>query len=140
MSKRKAIREALKTILLNNTDCNANVYSNRVDAYWEDQLPAISIMMNQESSLKRDIRATQYLRTLELSVVITNQVAKSEPEPIDDFLDKVAEQVEGLIIANPSLNGEVSSTELTSTEIELSGEANKPLGVLTLNYEIKYMK
>lgn len=137
---RATIRNELKQMLLGNTQCSSNVFSNRIDAYWKEQLPAISIYTTQESAEKRDVSGRSYIRTMQLSIEITAEIKQDSAKSIDDFLDDVADEVEVVISQDQSINGTCLASELIGTEIEMSGEPASPIGVATLNYEIKYIK
>lgn len=134
--KRQQIREALRTMLNGQTNAGANVYSNRVSAFWRSELPCISIFMRDEEATPRDMSAKSYLRRGTVSI----EIHAEAKENLDLTLDEIADQVEALIIGNPSLSGTVHGCVLQNTEIELAGEPSTPIGVLSLSYQITYQK
>lgn len=137
MTKRQEIREALKNMLLDNTDVGSNVFTNRVSAFWREEFPCISIFMKDESSSPRNLSTRATVRTGSLIIQVINEAT----EDLDNSLDTIAEQIESIIDTDPSLTATVQSCILTDSEIELSGEVStKPIGSLTLVYEIKYLK
>lgn len=137
MSKRTLIRNEIKNLLINApTTCGDNVYSNRVSAYWRDELPSISIFTTEENAEPRDIRSNQYVRTMNLMF----EVHAEASEDLDQLLDTIADEIEDVMVANQSIGGHAIGSTYTSSSSELTGDATKPIGVLTINYEIKYIR
>lgn len=134
--KRHQIREALRIMLDGQTDAGSKVYSNRVTAYWRGELPCVSIFMRDEEATPREMAARSYIRKCNISV----EIHAEAKENLDLDLDKIADQVETVIQADQSLSGTVQGTILTGTEIELSEQATTPIGVLTLTFQITYIK
>lgn len=135
--KRQQIREEVQAMLIAaNTSAGANVYSNRVSAFWRSELPSISIFMRDEEATPRDLANKSYVRKASLSFEIHAEAVES----LDEQLDKIADEIEAAIVADQSLGGTVLGSTLLSTEIELAGEATTPIGVLTLTYQITYVK
>ncbi len=136
--KRHKIREALKEMLLNQTDAGSNVYSNRVSSYWRSELPCISIFMRDEELSPRDLSAKTYLR----KSTITIEIHAEAKEDLDLALDKIADQVEGIILSDISISGTVQGCIFQGIEIDLASgdETTTPIGVLSLNCQITYQK
>ena len=135
-TKRQTIREAVTSLLSGNTLCGTNVYSNRVAAYWRTELPSISIFIRNETATKRGLSGNAYIRNAELAI----EVHCEATENLDNSLDTIAEQVESILESNDSLNGTVQGLVLQDTEIEIIGDSTTPVGVLTLVYQITYLK
>lgn len=134
--KRHQIREALRIMLDGQTEAGAKVYSNRVSSFWRGELPSVSIFMRDEEATPREMAAKTYVRKGNISV----EIHAEAKEDLDLELDKIADQVEAVIQGDQSLTGTVLGSVLTGTEIELSDQATTPIGVLTLNYQITYIK
>lgn len=134
--KRTDIREAVKTMLLSNTIAGLNVYSNRVSAFWKSELPSISIFTTEEEATPRDLGNKSYIRTMQLRL----EVHAEATEDLDDLLDDAAVQVEDIMNADQGLLGTAIGSKLTTTSIELAGDASTPVGVCSLNFEIKYIR
>ncbi len=130
---RKLIRDQVVSILSGQTDAGTNVYANRQTSLWETELPAILVYTKQETAESRDNSGSQYIRTLHLLVEIKAEATSL----VDDALDEIALDVEGLFAANRSLNGTALSSELKSTDITLDSGSEKQTGVAILTYEIK---
>lgn len=134
--KRHQIREAVKAMLNGQTAAGDNVYSNRVSAFWREELPCISIFMRDEEATPRNMSNNRYLTKATMAIEIHAEAV----EDLDLTLDQLADQVETIIGSDSSLQGNVQGCVLQNTEIELSAEATKPIGVLSLSYQISYQK
>lgn len=134
-NRRQEIRDAVKAMLTNATDANANVYVNRVLPTFASKLPSIQVYCGSETSQPRAVNTQKSLRTLSLIIEI---VADGNDE-LDDTLDLISQQVETIIAANHTLSATATSCVLQSTEPEFSAEGQKRIGRLTLNFETKYL-
>lgn len=134
-NNRKAIRAAVKTMLLNNTSAGENVYTNRETTTWESELPAILIYSDDENATNRDITGRQKIRTYNVRIEIKAEAEAS----VDDDLDDLAQEIETILNADRSLSGTAMDSNYTSTSISISSEGDKEIGTVLLNYEIKYI-
>jgi len=60
-------------------------------------------------------------------------------DTFDDDVDAIAVQVEEAIAADFTVNGLAKTAILQSTEIDFSGEAETPIGVARLTYDVRYV-
>lgn len=131
---RKQLREALKTSLFGNiTDVGDNVFIGRVYNFSPDELPAITIYTIKEEVEIQNSRARQPFlqqRAILNSVLIVQKLN----DAVQDDLDRISAEVENKIFADPSLGGIAHRTVLVSSEMSVTSELDKPLGVLTLNF------
>lgn len=134
--KRQQIREAAKAMLLGHTEAGQNVYSNRVSALWRSDLPSISIYLTDETATPRDLRQSSYVRT----GTLVFQILAAATENLDHQLDTIADQIESITGADPSLKGTVQGFLLQSSESELNTEGTTPIGTLSLIYQVTYIK
>jgi len=134
-NNRAAIRTALKTILSGATTAGTNVYSHRETALWKSELPAILIYSNEESTVPESLRATRYVRTLQLTVEARVEATSN----VDNTLDALLAEIETIIVANPSITATVLSTVQTNTEIRVESDGEKDIGVGVLTFECKYI-
>jgi hypothetical protein len=134
--KRQQIREAIKTMLLNNTDAGANVYSNRVSAFWKSELPSISIFMRDEALTPREMAKKNYIRKSNVLI----EIHAEANEGLDDTLDEINEQVEAILLADTGLMNTVQGLVFTDLEFEVANDASTNIGVLTLTLQITYTK
>lgn len=133
--KRQLIREAVKEMLLNETDAGEKVYSNRVTAYWREEVPCISVFTTEETAAPRDITNRKYTRKLNLTIEIRTEASDN----LDDSLDSLALKVEQLIDADLTLKNTAHNVVMTGTDIGFAGEGSKPVGLLNLVYEVTYL-
>lgn len=136
--KRTDIRTALVSLLKGTapgyaTDADQRVFANRTHNL--NQLPAIVIYDEQETASPRDLRSTQYIRTINTKIEITVEATTS----YDSALDDICKQVEDLISADRSITGTASTSVYINTELIFDGSGEKPVGKATLHYEIKYL-
>jgi hypothetical protein len=118
------------------TDAQTRVYSNRPYTLPTDKLPAIVIKDGNETTVPRDVRSVQYIRTWNVKIEIKIETNSD----YDIALDNIALQVENLISSNRSLSGTAMTALYVGTDepvFDVAGE--KPIAVLALNYEIKYI-
>ncbi len=136
-SKKQSIREATVSLLENANIDNINgIYANRTSSFWKDELPCISVFCAEENATPQDLANTKYLRTLNLRIEIHAEAT----EDLDNLLDQASQTVEELILENQSISGQVLGLTLQSSNMELLADATKPIGVSTLNFELKYIK
>lgn len=136
--QRTNIRNALVTLLTGTgptyaTDADTRVYANRTHNL--NVLPAIVVYDEQETATPRDLRGTQYIRTVNTKIEITVEANTS----YESALDTICKQVEDLISADRSITGTASTSVYINTELIFDGSGEKTIGKATLHYEIKYL-
>jgi hypothetical protein len=135
MNNRKAIRDALKALLLDETSAGENVYSNRETAAWQSELPSILIYTESEDAQPRAANTSQsYIRDLELRIDLKLEAT----ENVDDALDDFVSEVEEILFSNPSFGG-VTSSRLTRTEVRIDEQGENSVGVASLSVLCKYI-
>lgn len=133
--KRTLIRAAVKALLAGNTDAGNNVFTSRKTNYLVSELPAINIRLGDEEATPRDIRGLIFVRNVALLI----EIKASDMTTLDDTLDNIAEEVETALNADKSLGGLVHGTIYRSTsEVEIDEDGNKPIGSITLTFNIQY--
>ena len=131
---RKNIRDATKTLLLNNTVAGSHVYTNRSEAYWESELPAVCIMNGPETAEPRGMKTRESYRTFNLQI----EVRVQENDTVDDAVDALCLQIEDIIKASPNLTNTAVSVIYRGTEPRYNAEGQREIGFAVLNYEVKY--
>lgn len=121
-------------MLTNFTGAGANVFSARETTLWKPELPAILIYAREEHSEPLDTTTNSLKRKLSLAI----EIRAESNSNLDDALDDIAVQVEGLMNADPTLQGKALNSLLIQTEIETSAESEKPIGAARLTYEVLY--
>lgn len=132
--RRKLIRDRLKTILTGLPSTGANVFASRKYPFNKSRLPGLLIYTDEEVS---ESGAMQ--RSLDRIVNAKIQgYVKPVAGAIDDDLDDIAESVEAAIEADPKLGGLAIFTVLESSTMEFDAESDKPVGIITMTYQIQY--
>jgi minor tail protein U len=134
--QRSSIRDAVESLLMDETDAGENVYANRETRLWRTELPSICIYTKDESANGRDLSSRQSIRTLQLIIEIKVKATSGT----DDALDDICDQVEEIIKDNNDLSGTSLATQYISTEITLDAESEEESGVAILTYQVKYIK
>jgi hypothetical protein len=132
--QRKLIRARLKTILTGLILTGANVFASRTYPFNKAKLPGLLIYTDEETS---ETGAMQRSLDRIVNAKIVGYV-KSTSGVIDDALDDIAEEVEAAIEADPKLNGLAIFTVLESSTMEFDDESDKPVGIITMTYQIHY--
>ena len=132
---RQQIREKLGTTLTGLTTTGSNIYESRVYPLENINLPALVIYTKSETS-EPIVIGTDRVMSRELSVVIEGYVKATSN--FDDTIDTISKEVEQAIAADRTLDGLAKDCYLESTEIEYTGEGEKPLGYVSLTFLTNY--
>jgi len=130
---RQQIREKFGTTLTGLTTTGSRVYESRV--YPLETVPALVIYTKSETS-EPIVIGTDRVMSRELSVVVEGY-AKATSD-FDDTIDTISKEVEEAIAADRTLDGLAKDCYLESTEIEYTGEGEKPLGYVSLTFITNY--
>lgn len=127
---RKQIRRTLVDYLSANVVITKSVEASRVHPLDADPLPALIVSTPDEDN---DIfnKIDDTMRTLSVKV----EGYAIGPD-VEDTLDDIAAEVEPLI--RPGVPEWVKEVKLTTTEIEMSGEAVNVSGLIRLMFNIVY--
>lgn len=144
MNRRNQIRDAIKSLLLNQTSCGERIYTQRAQPSWEITYPAIFIFARSESAQpmsrndedEQGITKVAYLRNLEVAVEI--RVKMLDDGNIDDALDDIAGEVERRVLENDTLGQVVNAMIYTGCSIEVDVGGEKPIGLVTMVYDVSY--
>jgi len=130
--QRKTIRDRVITVLTGLTTTGSNVFNSRVYPNEEAKLPLLNVFTISEAVELDSVKST--LRNLELVV----EGFASANSNIENTLDTIATEVEEALGADTDLNGTCLNHNITNTEITLSNEGSKPLGVVRLTFSVIY--
>jgi hypothetical protein len=130
MTKRETILAAFKTALNPTAGVSGRVYRSRVEAFNRAEHPAIVI----EPVVDTHSRTSIDRLTNELTVQVVVLVRADIP---DTSGDSVVESVHNLIMTNATLDAMLVDLLPISTEFQFV-EADKPLGVISLQYKAVY--
>lgn len=132
---RQQIREALATAVTGLTTTSTRVYQSRMHALAAAELPCLLVNTDDENVEPLTMHAPALLtRTLNASI---RGVAKTTSD-LDDTLDTIAKEVETAIGAS-TLSNLVKTLQLTGIEVEFDNIIDKPVGVITLSYQLSYL-
>jgi len=132
---RQQIREKIGTTLTGLTTTGSNVYQSRVYPLENINLPALVIYTKSETS-EPIVIGTNRVMSRELSVIVEGYVKATSN--FDDTIDTISKEVEAAIAADRTLDGLSKDCYLESTEIEYTGEGEKPLGYVSLTFITNY--
>lgn len=109
--------------------------SRQYSLSYDEQLPAIIIYTPDEPAEYRGMGTKDYIRNLELRIELTI----SGTNDVDDDMDEILGEIEGIMSNNPKLGGIVLSTTLLHTQTDIGVDGEAKLGIGTLIYECKYV-
>jgi hypothetical protein len=134
--KRTEIRQAcVASLMAAATAAGSNVFSNRAISLFGVPLPAINVLTTDESSDPESVADTPSLRTLQLAIDIFARVSES----LDDELDAIALEVEGVMANVDALGENAIDCRLNSTAMDLTQIGEDPAGVTRLVYSVTYL-
>ena len=132
---RQQIRTRIGTLLTDGVSLvSSRVYGSRVYPLTEAKLPAITVYAGNETSALITMGAKKLTRTVAINVDVYERATAN----LDDDLDAICVQVEEAIAADFTLSGLAKTTVLSSTDIDFSGEAEQPVGVARLTFDVLY--
>lgn len=132
---RRQIRERVATTLTGLTTTSSKVYQSRVYPLAANNLPGLLVYTTSESSAP-DVMGAQPAVDRELNLVIEGY-AKTASN-LDDVLDLISKEVEIAMATDTSINSLAKDSYLSATEIELTGEGEQPIGIVTMSYTVQY--
>lgn len=137
VNKRKLIRQKLKELL--EADANftgVNIFSSRQNnVVLNQQLPSITVFVDNEPVSPNSINKKKYLRTPEIRF----EVRVSATSDVDDALDDVMIDIEQLMDDNGSIGGLTLESVLQTSELEYGVEGEKEIGLGTIIYQGQYI-
>lgn len=134
--QRQVIREAVKAQLLGRTAAGPRVFETRELPLKRLELPALSVYALEEAvdAASASTAPRELKRRLQLAIEGVVVLGAD----IDDALDALALQVERAVDADETFGGAASDSILTSTEIGIKTEAERPTGHIRLTYAVTY--
>ena len=132
---RQQIRERVGTVLTGLTTTGSNVYQSRVYPLSASNLPGLLIYTLSETS-EPDVMGVQ--QGVERLLTLAVEGYAKATGNLDDTLDTICKEVETAIAGDTKLNNLARNAFLTSTEIQLNGDGEQPIGVATMTFEVNY--
>ncbi|MBT6555125.1 MAG: hypothetical protein HON50_05875 [Candidatus Marinimicrobia bacterium] len=135
---RQLIRDKMKTLLTGLSTTGSSVYISRV--YNHKTLPALAIYTHDEQS-SDDLDNVTFGSTNQhrLLNIVVEARAKATAN-VDKTLDTISAEVETALFASgdTTLDGKCKYFEFNGLEIELSGEQEQPVGLMTMRFSALY--
>ncbi len=132
---RQQIRDRIVSVLKSNASLvRRRVFSSRVYALTEKDLPAITVYTGSEASALQTIGLKTSARVVSVEIDIYVRATNN----FDNDVDAIAVQIEEAIANDFTVNGLAKSAVLASSEINFSGEAEQPIGSAKLTFDVRY--
>ena len=129
---RQQIRAALATSLAGLTGFGTRIYTSRKKTHVT--LPDITIYTTEDGVDHEQDADGKEMHILTAEIEIREKVN----DALDDTLDGHCAAVEKKIMTNAALIALVKYKELENSKIEITEEAEKPVGLATITYSIWY--
>ena len=126
---RRQIREAVVTRLKDITAVANRVYPYRTIPH--TMLPDITVKTNKdEVDHEQAVKGDAEFHILTLDVEVRTRVT----DDLDDAIDALCVEVEKKMMTDPTFGGKVKLLQLDGTTIEVSGDAEKSVGLATVTW------
>lgn len=133
---REQIRDRVVTLVTGLTTTGSRVYPSRKYPLDDDLFPGLCVYtLNEEIDEEEGKLSGIQFRSVD--VVIEGYDALTSG--LDDALDDIAKEIETALFADRFLSGKVHALDLASTEVDLSVEAVKPVGMIKLIFRARYL-
>ena len=125
---RQQIRDQLITTLTGLSTTGSRVYNSRV--YNHDALPCLTVY-----TLSEELGEESANKQFRLLSVMVEARAKAAAD-LEDTLDTIGVEVEDAIFSggDTTLSGKCKDFDYEGLDIELSGEAEQPFGLMTMRF------
>jgi hypothetical protein len=138
----KSIRGAIRDRLYDRTAAGTKVFTNRADKVWQESIPSIVIYTRSETVERDQAAPPEYKRTAR--VVIELLLQDRSGFPLDDDTDDLAEEVEALLFADPTLRAElgdvVSDGRQVGYEVSLADGGEVLIAGARITWEFVYFQ
>ena len=133
---RQQIRDRVASVLTTGVALvSSRVYTSRVYPLSEAKLPAIAVYTSSETSNLMSFQPP----TLQRSMSLTVDVYARAVDTFDDDVDAICVQIEDAIGDDFRVNGLAKQIHLISTDIDYNGEAEHPVGIASMTFEVSYV-
>ena len=137
---RETIRKAVKAAVTSLTTTGAQVSTGMATVYDGADLPALRVMVARDADEAMEVDTLGAVTSRILSVVIEGRVLQDSTTDgaTEDTLDDIAVEVETALMTDATVAGYVNYISLESTEIELDGSGETPVGIVRMVWTIIY--
>jgi len=131
---RQQIRQQLVTTLTGLATTGSNVVASRVYDIATSKLPSLAIYTLSEDLGEES--ANKQMRLLDVVVEVREKASSN----LDNALDAIGAEVEDALFASgdTTLNGKCKHFNYDGLEISLSGDAEQPIGLMTMRFIAQY--
>ena len=137
MSIRKQIRDRVAQILTSySTDAGVRVYKAMYLPIAPSELPCICVYTDKETVEIYQSAPRVYDRTLYLRIEI---IAEANEE-LEDVLDRISAQVEGIFNEDQHLNDIAEEVEYKGIEMAVDIKGEMVTGSAVMTYEVRYLE
>lgn len=134
---RKQIRAAAVTALTGLATTGSSVFASRVYPLQDADLPALRISNPEESIESESMGGAGRYLTRNLTLVV--EACVKQVSGYEDTVDQIVKEVEIALANNNTLGALCKWIVPRAIETELSGEAEKPIAVATIRFEVVYV-
>lgn len=138
MHQRNVIRNAITAALTGATVAGANVFSTQKLLYVQDDLPAIAVYAQNETSTWDQTAPRELDRK---SIFVVESIVDAG-ENVDDAMDDIAEEIEVVMDTDPFFKvatvASAYQSHLTASEMMSLEDGDREIGILTLTYQVSY--
>lgn len=127
---RTELRNAVATTVTGLASTGSRVYKSRIYPIEAAKLPCLAVYVQAETIEQSTIGSQKKMRNVELII----ECAASATADLDATLDSICNQVEVAMANNRNLNGLALEVLLESTQIDLNGDGEKPVGIAKMTY------
>lgn len=120
---------------------NAHVYVNRHHPLSQDELPAIVIFFDSEEVISRSMGSLdpdQPRNTERLAIFDIQVTVKADDDFLFEMLDEISVKIEKILSMNRFLDGLTQDLRLSTTRMNVEGDAELPAGMTSMNWEAEY--
>lgn len=132
---REQIRDAVLVAVTGLTTTKKNAFASRVHPVNDNEMPCVLVYTRLESSTPITMKQPRRFEHM-LTVMVEGYVRLNTS--YDDRADKIAAEVQTAVYNNTSLNALVRDIFLEETEIKITGEAEKPIAVVSMSFKARY--
>lgn len=135
--RRTLIRNSVVDILKSAaTPAGDRVFGSRIEPLWDVPMPLILVYARDEVSQP----ISSMPKPMERRVRVAVEARVLLNADVDSALDDMAKAIETAIETDYKLKGKALSSNLVSTDLQVSAEGLKPIGAIQLTYEVLYQE
>jgi hypothetical protein len=132
---RQQLRARAVTLLTGLTTTGSRVFASRIYPMADANLPGLTLYAAEETC---EIATLSTPRRSERELRLIVEGRAKAVSGLDDTLDTICTEVEKALAADPTLNGLANDHWLQRTSMELVGDGEQPVGIVTLEFTVRY--